>query len=551
MKKATRPSAAAFTNTLQDAQHALPLSSGMLFANPVPEQYSIPVSEMKDIIDRALDAAKHAGATGNANTPFVLSTIKDLSGGRSVPANRALVKANVVRGARVAVELSKLERNVSQNLDVNIAVPSMPTKTLETSPVSKPSTTKSSAISKVDLLVAGSLAVDVSCDYKRPASATATASPELYTSNPSTISDSLGGVAHNIARAAHLVGASVRLCSSVADDLAGRGALDAMTSDGLDTLAIQVLPASAGAKTARYVCINDAQKNLVLAMSDMSIMERPIDDFPATWGAYLLASSPKWLVVDANWAPSALHAWLSSARDAGIPTAFEPVSTSKSLRLLSSPTNTPSVFPTPTASLATPNALELQAMHTAAHSAGLFETTEWWKCIDAYGIPSTGARVQLSLATSPALVDAGVPQQALQLLPYIPCLLTKLGAEGVLLTQILPVGDPRLSGADDAKYILSRSATEERGIGGVYMRLYPAAEVVSGADVISVNGVGDTFLGALMAVLVQGGAGKGDGEAGRARRVEECVDLAQKASVLTLKSKEAVSPALRGIKGSG
>ena len=53
--------------------------------------------------------ADEHGIHGSDNTPFVLGKIKELSKGRSVIANRALIEANVVRGTKVAVELAKLE----------------------------------------------------------------------------------------------------------------------------------------------------------------------------------------------------------------------------------------------------------------------------------------------------------------------------------------------------------------------------------------------------------------------------------------------------------
>ena len=62
------------------------------------------------------------------------------------------------------------------------------------------------------------------------------------------------------------------------------------------------------------------------------------------------------------------------------------------------------------------------------------------------------------------------------------------------------------------------------------MRLYPAAERVT--DVVSVNGVGDTFLGVMISGLAQGG------------KVEKLVDVAQRGAVHTLRSAEAVSPKL-------
>lgn len=67
------------------------------------------------------------------------------------------------------------------------------------------------------------------------------------------------------------------------------------------------------------------------------------------------------------------------------------------------------------------------------------------------------------------------------------------------------------------------------------MRLFPAIEQVSSENVVSVNGVGDTFLGALIA---------GMAKKGQDSRVEDFIGLAQRAAVLTLKSRESVSPGL-------
>lgn len=66
---------------------------------------------MDKIIAEALRLADVEGFTGSDNTPFVLAKIKELSGGKSVEANRALVEANVARATKVAVELAKLEES--------------------------------------------------------------------------------------------------------------------------------------------------------------------------------------------------------------------------------------------------------------------------------------------------------------------------------------------------------------------------------------------------------------------------------------------------------
>ncbi len=81
----------------------------MHFANPIPEAASIPKSEMDTIIEEALKAAHNAGVIGKDNTPYVLARIKELSGSKSVKANRALIESNVRRGTIVARELARFE----------------------------------------------------------------------------------------------------------------------------------------------------------------------------------------------------------------------------------------------------------------------------------------------------------------------------------------------------------------------------------------------------------------------------------------------------------
>jgi pseudouridine-5'-phosphate glycosidase/pseudouridine kinase len=95
--------------TLLDAQHTLQIQSGLLFANPVPIEFAIPKEEMDVVIAEALRQADASNVTGKDNTPFVLAKIKELTKGKSIPANRALIESNVKRAAIVARELSILE----------------------------------------------------------------------------------------------------------------------------------------------------------------------------------------------------------------------------------------------------------------------------------------------------------------------------------------------------------------------------------------------------------------------------------------------------------
>jgi pseudouridine-5'-phosphate glycosidase/pseudouridine kinase len=380
-----------------------------------------------------------------------------------------------------------------------------------------------------DIIVAGALAIDYSCDFKSLAGHNSTQTPQLHTSNPAIISQSLGGVAHNVAKAAHYCGAKVSLLSVVGDDLPGRVAVQQLAAEGMETNGIK---STNSGRTAQYMAVNDTNKDLVIAMADMGILEQAKTLMPA-WSKQLSLARPKWFVADANWDAQSLQSWFKVAKSYDACTAFEPVSTAKATRLFD--IETP-VFPNHLVDIASPNSLELASMHAIARSAGLLERPDWWTVVDALGIPSFGARSRFQDASSSELTDQGIPQQSVQLLPFMPCILTKLGAKGVLLTMLLSRNDERLSNPRTASYVIARTGIEDSAnkVGGVYMRLFPPAEVLADGDIISVNGVGDTFLGALIASL-----------ANSTKSVDEVVEFAQKAAVLSLKSMQAVSHDLR------
>ena len=82
--------------------------SGMHFANPISEEFSIPKSEIDLAVDEAVEAAAAQGYFGHRNTPFILAKIREITQGRSVTANLALIESNLAVAAKVAVELARL-----------------------------------------------------------------------------------------------------------------------------------------------------------------------------------------------------------------------------------------------------------------------------------------------------------------------------------------------------------------------------------------------------------------------------------------------------------
>jgi pseudouridine-5'-phosphate glycosidase len=83
----------------------LGLAGGVVVSNPVPTESALRNEEIDGIIAQALREADERGVKGKAVTPFLLARIKDLTGGRSLATNIALVKHNALVGARLAVAL--------------------------------------------------------------------------------------------------------------------------------------------------------------------------------------------------------------------------------------------------------------------------------------------------------------------------------------------------------------------------------------------------------------------------------------------------------------
>ncbi|MEP2435444.1 MAG: pseudouridine-5'-phosphate glycosidase, partial [Roseibium sp.] len=80
---------------------------GVLIANPVPEDSEIPQDEMAGHIATAIDQANRDNIKGKDVTPYVLGAILDLTGGRSLVTNIALVRNNARLAAKIAVAASQ------------------------------------------------------------------------------------------------------------------------------------------------------------------------------------------------------------------------------------------------------------------------------------------------------------------------------------------------------------------------------------------------------------------------------------------------------------
>lgn len=91
------------------ASQEMGLQGGMLVTNPIPEEYSMDADVINAAIDQAIEMAREQGIHGKETTPFLLATIKDITGGDSLDANIQLVYNNAKVAAQTAAELAKLQ----------------------------------------------------------------------------------------------------------------------------------------------------------------------------------------------------------------------------------------------------------------------------------------------------------------------------------------------------------------------------------------------------------------------------------------------------------
>ncbi len=82
--------------------------TGLLIANPLPEADALDPAAIDGTIADALEEAGRRGIMGKDVTPFLLARIHELSAGRSLASNIALVRNNARLAAETAVALAQI-----------------------------------------------------------------------------------------------------------------------------------------------------------------------------------------------------------------------------------------------------------------------------------------------------------------------------------------------------------------------------------------------------------------------------------------------------------
>jgi len=92
--------------------YSLDLQGGILVCNPIPRESEMDYAFIDEKIDAALVESVELGITGKDTTPFLLGKLCDITAGKSVEANKALVFNNAKVAAEIAIDLSKIVKDL-------------------------------------------------------------------------------------------------------------------------------------------------------------------------------------------------------------------------------------------------------------------------------------------------------------------------------------------------------------------------------------------------------------------------------------------------------
>lgn len=92
------------------ASDLLGLNQGSLILNPVPEEYSLDKDIMNEKIEEAIRDMNRDGITGKRVTPYLLSKLVELTDGKSLSTNMALIENNAYVGGLIAKALFDLKK---------------------------------------------------------------------------------------------------------------------------------------------------------------------------------------------------------------------------------------------------------------------------------------------------------------------------------------------------------------------------------------------------------------------------------------------------------
>lgn len=277
----------------------LGLQSGVLLAVPIPEEHAAVGQQIEEAIQTAVTEASTKGITGRDVTPFILQKVNNLTKGKSLQANIALIYNNAKVGSQIACALSKQmnERNLK----------------------SKPHHRgKHPSGSESDIVVVGGINVDFIAKGK-------TQTLRFGQTNPGSVCQSFGGVGRNIADSLSRLGHKPLFISATGADSHSDAVFNYckhMNTSGVARLEDQ--------STATYCVVIAENGEMSLGLGDMDIHQHITEQYVSQFEKQL--SSATLVCLDGNIPVSTINYICSIASKHNINVWYEPTDSDKACK---------------------------------------------------------------------------------------------------------------------------------------------------------------------------------------------------------------------------
>ncbi|ORY29537.1 Indigoidine synthase A like protein-domain-containing protein [Naematelia encephala] len=487
------------------ASLSLPKPQSTLLAVPIPSEHSSAGAKVQIAVEQAVRESVEQGIDkrGKEVTPWLLKRVGELTAGSALNLNVKLIENNAMVGARVAVELAKLQKNGRSHASSSAYVSSsspLGSKPITTIERDRDTSRVSAATSLPDptVIVFGSAAIDITSTSTTPLSPRST--------TPGTIHLSPGGVGRNIAEAAQnlLAPSSVQMVSllgrseSSASEPDGFGKLLTIESEqsGLRTDGLVFGPQ--GSRTAACSLSLEGNGDLVAGVADMGIIETMTPELVTSTIEYKL---PKMVVFDCNPRKEVLKAIIETCARLRIPTFADCTSIPKLPRLVDALVTSSTILASDTTLLPdqaplthiSPNLIELDLLEAQFTASPSHQRTplsaDWHRDVAAY------------ISHSERTFLAPYMPKLEACLPYVQSIWLKAGPHGLVH---LGVSDKPLSTAEGVSYRPEdQQQQQQQQTAWLNLRHYPAIPI-PGSEIVSTTGAGDTLAGGLVAGLVSG-----------------------------------------------
>ncbi|XP_053321261.1 uncharacterized protein LOC128492651 [Spea bombifrons] len=275
------------------------LGSGVLIAVPIPSEHSSSGQEIEEAIQQALTEAGLQGIVGKEVTPFVLRRVNELTGGKSLQSNIALIKNNAKVGSRIAVALSEIRS---------------PKRGPRKSPPCPERREKPPADSRP--VVIGGINVDFIAK---------SANDKMVfggQTNPGRVHQSFGGVGRNLADCLSRLGEKPLFISALGQDDHADSVIRFCSH--MDMRGVAQLK---GHNTATYCAVITDSGELSLGLGDMDIHQRITETYVSQF-ADSLRQTPL-LCIDGNVPASTIQYVCDLARKNSVPVCYEPTDVDK------------------------------------------------------------------------------------------------------------------------------------------------------------------------------------------------------------------------------